>query len=236
MISALFISRPRLAIVIAIVTTLAGLLALTRIPVAQLPDIVPPQVAGTASYPGASAAVIEAAVAQPLEAQVVGVDKMIYMKSDQRQRRRLHSHRQFRGRHRPRHRHGQRQQSRANRAIASLPQEGAAARAHGIKSDRRRNPAVVSISTARAASSTPVFITSYAHLNVIDELSRMPGVGQAFLFGRLDYSMRIWFDTSRLTSLGLAPSDVIAAMQAQNVQAPVGASAPSRFRTISSSS
>ena len=81
MISAIFIKRPRLAIVIAIVITIAGALALTRIPVAQFPDIVPPRVQVTATYPGASAAVIEAAVAQPLEAQIVGVDKMIYMKS-----------------------------------------------------------------------------------------------------------------------------------------------------------
>jgi multidrug efflux pump subunit AcrB len=81
MLSSVFISRPRLAIVIAIVTTLAGLLALTRIPVAQLPDIVPPQVEVTATYPGASAAVMEAVVAQPIESRVVGVNKMIYMKS-----------------------------------------------------------------------------------------------------------------------------------------------------------
>jgi multidrug efflux pump subunit AcrB len=81
MISSVFIDRPRLAIVIAIVTTLAGLLALSRIPIAQLPDIVPPQVQVTANYLGASAAVLEATVAQPLEAQIVGVDKMLYMKS-----------------------------------------------------------------------------------------------------------------------------------------------------------
>ena len=81
MISAVFIDRPRLAVVIAIVITIAGALALLRIPVAQFPDIVPPQVQVTATYPGASAAVVEATVAQPLEAQVVGVDKMIYMKS-----------------------------------------------------------------------------------------------------------------------------------------------------------
>src|SRR5208282_6684667 len=80
-ISSVFVDRPRLAIVIAIVMTLAGLIALTRIPVAQFPDIVPPQVVVTATYPGASAAVVEQSVAQPIEAQVVGVDKMIYMKS-----------------------------------------------------------------------------------------------------------------------------------------------------------
>jgi multidrug efflux pump subunit AcrB len=81
MISAIFVDRPRLAVVIAIVITIAGLVSLTRIPVAQFPDIVPPQVQVSAVYPGASAAVVEASVAQPIEAQVVGVDKMIYMKS-----------------------------------------------------------------------------------------------------------------------------------------------------------
>jgi hydrophobic/amphiphilic exporter-1 (mainly G- bacteria), HAE1 family len=81
MISAVFVDRPRLAAVIAIVITIAGALALTRIPVAQFPDIVPPQVQVSATYPGASAAVVEESVAQPIEAQVVGVDKMIYMKS-----------------------------------------------------------------------------------------------------------------------------------------------------------
>ena len=81
MISALFIARPRLAIVIAIVITIAGVIALMRIPVAQFPDIVPPRVQVSADYPGASAAVVEASVAQPLEAQIVGVDRMIYMKS-----------------------------------------------------------------------------------------------------------------------------------------------------------
>src|ERR1700760_2751674 len=81
MFSALFIDRPRLATVIAIVTTIAGLLSLLVIPIAQYPDIVPPQVSVTTIYPGASAAVVESTVAQPIESQVVGVDKMIYMKS-----------------------------------------------------------------------------------------------------------------------------------------------------------
>ncbi len=80
MISSVFVDRPRLAVVIAVIITIAGLLALTRIPVAQFPDIVPPQVVVSATYPGASAAVVESSVAQPIEAQVVGVDKMIYMR------------------------------------------------------------------------------------------------------------------------------------------------------------
>src|SRR3974390_1257091 len=81
MLSAVFVDRPRLAIVIAIVTTIAGVLALYAIPFAQYPDIVPPQVPVTTNYPGASGAIVDATVAQPIEAQVVGVDKMIYMKS-----------------------------------------------------------------------------------------------------------------------------------------------------------
>jgi len=80
-ISSIFVDRPRLSVVIAIVITIAGLFALTRIPVAQFPDIVPPQVTVAATFPGASAQVVENSIAQPIEAQVVGVDKMIYMKS-----------------------------------------------------------------------------------------------------------------------------------------------------------
>src|SRR5260370_1757925 len=81
MISAIFVDRPRLAVVIALVITIAGALALMRIPVAQFPDIVPPQVQVSANFPGASAAVVESSIAQPLDAQIVGVDKMIYLKS-----------------------------------------------------------------------------------------------------------------------------------------------------------
>src|SRR4051812_20280339 len=81
MFSAIFVDRPRLAVVIAIVISIAGALALLTIPVAQYPDIVPPQVSVTTTYPGAAAAVVESTVAQPIESQVVGVDKMIYMKS-----------------------------------------------------------------------------------------------------------------------------------------------------------
>ena len=81
MFTSVFVDRPRLAIVIAIVTVIAGLISLFAIPVAQYPDIVPPQVSVTTAYPGASAAVVEATVAQPLEAQIVGTDKMLYMKS-----------------------------------------------------------------------------------------------------------------------------------------------------------
>ena len=128
MIADIFIDRPRLAVVIALVTTLVGGLALLRIPVAQLPDIVPPQVRVSTTYPGASAEVLESTVAQPIEAKVVGVDKMIYMKSYERQRRLLHARRLLRARQQSRHQHRQRQQPGAERAVATAGRGAAAGR------------------------------------------------------------------------------------------------------------
>jgi hydrophobe/amphiphile efflux-1 (HAE1) family protein len=219
MLSSVFISRPRLAIVIAIVTTLAGLLALTRIPVAQLPDIVPPQVEVTATYPGASAAVMEAVVAQPIESRVVGVNKMIYMKSSSSSDGGYTLTVSFELGTDP-DINTVNVNNRVQTAIASLPRE---VQLQGLTVQKKSSSLLQLISLySEGGKLDPLFITNYGIISVIDELSRTPGVGQAFLFGRLDYSMRIWFDTSRLTSLGLAPSDVIAAVQAQNVQAPVG--------------
>jgi hydrophobe/amphiphile efflux-1 (HAE1) family protein len=219
MISAVFIRRPRLAIVIAIVTTLAGAIALTRIPVAQFPDIVPPRVQVTASYPGASAAVVEAAVAQPLEAQIVGVDKMIYMKSTSGNDGSYSLTVSFAVGTNP----DTDTVNVNNRVQTALPQLPQAVQLQGLTVIKRSAAILQFLNLySETGKLSPVFITSYATINVLDELSRVPGVGQALLFGKLNYSMRIWFDTQRLTSLNLAPSDVVAAVQAQNVQAPVG--------------
>jgi HAE1 family hydrophobic/amphiphilic exporter-1 len=219
MISSVFIDRPRLAIVISIVITLGGLLALTRIPVAQLPDIVPPQVQVTAIYPGASAEVLESTVAQPLEAQIVGVDKMIYMKSTSGNDGSYTLTVSFELGTNP-DIDTVNVNNRVQTALAKLPQE---VQLQGL-TVQKKSSSILQFVTLYSENGKydPLFITNYASINVIDELSRTPGVGQAFLFGRLNYSMRIWFDTARLTSLGLAPSDVIKAIQAQNVQAPVG--------------
>jgi hydrophobic/amphiphilic exporter-1 (mainly G- bacteria), HAE1 family len=219
MISSVFIDRPRLAIVIAIVITLAGGLALISIPVAQFPDIVPPQVQVSANYPGASAAVVEASVAQPLEAQMIGVDKMIYMKSNSANDGTytltvtfaLGSDADI---------NTVNVTNRVQSALSQLPpivsQEGV--------TTRKRSSAVLQFMMlySENGKQDPLFITNYATINVLDELSRTPGVGQASLFGRLNYSMRIWFDIQRLVSLNLTPSDVIGAIQSQNVQAPIG--------------
>jgi HAE1 family hydrophobic/amphiphilic exporter-1 len=219
MISSTFIDRPRLAIVIAIVISLAGVLALSRIPVAQLPDIVPPQVQVSAAYPGASASVLESTVAQPLESKVVGVDKMIYMKSSSGADGSYNLTVSFALGTDP-DINTVNVNNRVQTAMANLPTE---VQVQGLTVQKRSSSILQFIALySEDDKLDPLFITNYAIINVMDELSRTPGVGQASLFGREDYSMRIWFDTSKLTSLGLAPSDVIAAVRAQNVQAPVG--------------
>jgi hydrophobe/amphiphile efflux-1 (HAE1) family protein len=218
-ISSVFINRPRLALVISIVISLAGLLALARIPVAQLPEIVPPQVQVSATYPGASAAVLEATVAQPIESRIIGVDKMIYMKSSSGSDGTYNLTVSFEL--------GTdadintvNVNNRVQTALSSLPRE---VQLQGLTVQKRSSSILQFITfSSEGGKLDPLFITNYVLINVLDELSRTPGVGQASLFGRMDYSMRIWFDTARLTSLDLAPSDVIRVVQAQNVQAPVG--------------
>ncbi len=219
MISALFVDRPRLAIVIAIVITIAGALALLRIPVAQFPDIVPPQVQVTATYPGASAAVVEASVAQPIEAQVVGVDKMIYMKSTSGNDGSYKLTVSFALGSDP-DIDTVNVNNRVQIALSQLPAE---VQLEGLVVQKKSSAILQFICLySETGKQDPLFITNYAIVNVLDVLSRTPGVGQAFLFGQLSYSMRIWFDTQRLDNLGLTPSNVIAAIQAQNVQAPIG--------------
>jgi len=219
MISAVFIDRPRLAIVIAFLITIAGALALLRIPVAQFPDIVPPQVSVSGMFPGASAAVVESSVAQPLEAQIVGVDQMLYMKSNSGSDGSYSLTVSFALGTDP-DINTVNVNNRVQPALSQLPPE---VQAQGL-TVQKRSSAVLQflVLYSETGAQDPLFITNYAIINLLDAISRTPGVGQANLFARMNYSMRIWFDTQRLTSLDLAPSDVINAIRAQSVQAPVG--------------
>ena len=219
MISSVFVDRPRLAVVIAIIMTLAGALALLRIPVAQFPDIVPPQVQVITRYPGASAAVVEATVAQPLEAQVNGADQMIYMKSNSANDGSYGLTVSFALGSNP-DINTVNVNNRVQAALSRLPQE---VQRQGVTVQKRSAAILEFLAfSSEGAKQTPLFISNYVTINVLDRLSRVPGVGSASLFGALDYSMRIWFDTNRLIQLNLAPNDVIAAIQQQNVQAPIG--------------
>jgi hydrophobe/amphiphile efflux-1 (HAE1) family protein len=218
-ISAVFIDRPRLAVVIAIVITLAGLIALLRIPVSQLPDIVPPQVQVSAMYPGASAAVVEASVAAPIEAQVVGVDKMIYMKSASGNDGSYSLTVSFALGSDP-DINTVNVNNRVQTALAQLPQE---VQLQGLTVQKKSSAILQFVSLySEDDSQDPLFITNYAIINILDVLARVPGVGQAFLFGKQNYSMRVWFDTHRLDNLQLTAADIVNAIKAQNVQAAVG--------------
>ncbi len=219
MISAVFIDRPRLAIVIAIVITLAGLIALTRIPVAQFPDIVPPQVQVTANYPGASAADVESSVAQPIEAQVVGVDKALYMKSTNGNDGSYNLTVSFALGTDP-DINTVNVNNRVQTALSQLPVE---VQQEGLVVQKASSAILEFVNFfSNSSQQTPLFITNYVVISVLDEISRIPGVGQAQLFSQQKYSMRLWFDAQRLANLSLSPEDIIAAIQAQSVVAPVG--------------
>jgi hydrophobe/amphiphile efflux-1 (HAE1) family protein len=219
MISAVFVDRPRLAIVVAFVITIAGALALLEISVAQFPDIVPPQVTVSGVFPGASAEVVESSVAQPLEAQVVGVDRSLYMKSTSGNDGSYTLTVSFALGTNP-DINTVNVNNRVQTALSQLPPE---VQQEGL-TVQKKSSAILQFIVLYSANGEqdPLFITNYAIINVLDAISRTPGVGQASLFAKLNYSMRIWFDTQRLASLSLTPSDVVNAIRAQSVQAPVG--------------
>jgi hydrophobe/amphiphile efflux-1 (HAE1) family protein len=219
MISSVFVDRPRLAIVIAIVLTLAGVISYPRLPVSQFPDLVPPQVQVTTSYPGASAAVVEATVAQVIEAQVNGADKMIYMKSNSANDGSYSLTVSFALGTDP-DIDTVNVNNRVQTALSRLP---STVQVQGV-TVRKRSSAILEFLQfySEGGKLPPLFISNYVTINVLDALSRIPGVGQAQLIGGLDYSMRVWFDTNRLIALSMAPGDIIAAIQSQNIQGAVG--------------
>ncbi|MBY0339213.1 MAG: multidrug efflux RND transporter permease subunit [Acetobacteraceae bacterium] len=219
MISAVFVRRPRLAIVISIVLTLAGLLSLTRIPVAQFPDIVPPVVQVTARYPGASATVVESTVAQLIETAVNGADRMLYMRSNSANDGSYSLAVTFALGTNP-DINTVNVNNRVQGILARLPQE---VQRSGV-TVRKQSSAVLMFLGVSSANPehTPLFISNYVTINMLDALRRLPGVGDAQMFGAQDYSMRVWFEVDRLNSLQLTTQEVIAAIQAQNVQAAVG--------------
>ena len=219
MISDVFVDRPRLAVVIAIITTIAGGISLTRIPVSQFPDIVPPQVSVSTRYPGASAAVVEATVAQPLEAQVNGADKMLYMKSNSGNDGSYSLNVSF-ALGTDADINTVNVNNRVQAALSKLPAE---VQRNGV-TVKKQSSAILEFLQfySEGAKQTPLFISNYVTINVLDAINRVQGVGSATLFGSLDYSMRIWFQTDRLLALGLVPADIVSAVSSQNVQAPVG--------------
>jgi hydrophobe/amphiphile efflux-1 (HAE1) family protein len=219
MLSAIFVDRPRLAIVIAIVTTIAGALALYAIPIAQYPDIVPPQVSVTTLYPGANSSVVETTVAQVIEAQVVGVDKMMYMKSTSGDDGSYTLTASFELGTDP-DINTVNVNNRVQIALASLPPE---VQRQGVVV-KKKSSALLGVIAIYSPEHThdPLFLSNFVTINLLDQIKSTPGVGDATLWGPQDYAMRAWVRTDRLTGLNLTTGDIINAIQSQNVQAAVG--------------
>jgi multidrug efflux pump len=219
MFSSIFVDRPRLAVVIALVTAIAGLVSLLAIPIAQFPDIVPPQVSVSASYPGASSEVVDTTVAQVIESQVIGVDKMIYMKSISGNDGSYSLLVSFELGTNP-DINTVNVNNRVQVALAKMPDE---VRRTGVRVQKKSSAllGVIALSSPKKTRDE-LFLSNYVTINLLDQIKSTPGVGDATLFGPQDYAMRVWIKTDQLTGLGITTSDIIAALQSQNVQAAVG--------------
>ena len=223
-ISSVFIRRPRLAFVISTVITLAGLIALRALPVAQFPDIVPPQVKVTTFYPGASAQAVEESVAQVIEAQVIeaqvnGVERMLYMKSTSGGDGSYSLTVSFEVGSNP-DLNTVNVTNRVNQALAALPPE---VQRQGVTTKKQSSALLQCIAFfSPKGSRDALFLSNFITINILDAVKRVPGVGDATLFGTLDYAMRVWLRLDRMSSLDITPNDVVKAVQSQNVQAAVG--------------
>lgn len=215
----LFIQRPKLAIVISLAIMLAGMLMIKTLPLEEYPSITPPQVVVTATYAGASSDVIESTIAAPVEAQLNGVEDMIYMSSTSQ--------------------NGQYQltlyfdigsdpdmavvnvQNKLQLVTPRLPEE---VKRYGLSVQKTTGgPGLLMISiNSPSGTYDALYIANYASIYIKDELARIKGVGKVSVFGSSDYSMRIWLDATKMANLGISVSDVNTAIQAQNIQSPAG--------------
>src|ERR1700754_2753448 len=214
-----FIRRPIVAIVISILLVLMGLFSLTGLSIEQYPFLAPPSIRVTATYPGASAVAVEQSVATPIEQEVNGVEGMIYMKSSNTSDGRMQLDVNFQV--------GTNQdmanvltQNRVSSAQARLPQEVVQ---QGV-TVKKQSPSILMLISLYSPKGTydANFLINYASINIRDQLLRIPGIAQVDLFGGSDYGMRVWMDPDKLGKLGITSSDVISAINEQNIQAPAG--------------
>ncbi|MFU8822464.1 MAG: efflux RND transporter permease subunit, partial [Gammaproteobacteria bacterium] len=214
-----FIDRPIFSSVISILIVIGGGAALRALPIEQYPDVVPPQVVVTAVFPGASAQVLADSVATPLEQEINGVDDMIYIESASSDAGAVQITVSFEIGTDP----DQAQINVNNRVQAALARLPQTVRDLGVRVEARStNILLVAVMDSPDGRYDPLFISNYALLNVLDALVRVPGVGDASLFGAQDYSMRIWLRPDLLAEYELTPSDVVAAVREQNAQFAAG--------------
>jgi hydrophobe/amphiphile efflux-1 (HAE1) family protein len=219
MISSIFIRRPKLAIVLSLMLIIGGLVSMKIIPIAEYPEVAPPQITVRASYPGASASVMADTVAAPLESEINGVEGMIYFNSSSDNTGNYTLNITFES--------GTdtdiaqvNVQNAVQRAEPSLPTEVVA---QGITVKKQSSDMLgVFIFSSDDPKLTKLFLSNYVSMNVKDALARIDGVSNASIFGALDYSMRIWLDPNRMKALKVSHQDVANAIRAQNIQAATG--------------
>ncbi len=219
MLSRFFIDRPVFATVISIVIVILGAVSMGSLPIAQYPEIVPPTIQVTAAYPGANAKIVSETVASPIEQEVNGVENMLYMNSKCTNDGRMTLDITFKL--------GTNLdmaqvlvQNRVAIAEPKLPEE---VRRQGINT-KKRSPNILLVVNLVSPNESrdQLYLSNYATLNVKDALARIEGVGDIFLFGGRDYSMRVWLDPEQLASRDMNPGDVLKALSEQNVQVAAG--------------
>jgi hydrophobe/amphiphile efflux-1 (HAE1) family protein len=218
-VSRFFIHRPVFAGVIAIVIVLAGLVASQLLPVAQYPEIAPPTVLITTSYPGASAETLSRTVAAPIEEQLSGVERLSYFSSTSSSNGNLQVTATFE----PGTNVDQaifEVNNRVQRALPRLPDE---VRRNGVIVQKRSFDILLVVSMVSPGNQRDtLFLSNYASINLVDELKRLPGIADVTIFGARDYSMRIWINPEKMARLGITTTEVANALRAQNAQYAAG--------------
>src|SRR5882762_167763 len=217
--SAFFIRRPIVAIIIAIITVLGGLVAMQGLPIAQFPDIIPPQITLTATYNGADALTIEQAVASPFEQQMNGVDNMLYMQSTNANDGTMQLTVTFDIDTDP----NIDQVNVSNRVAQAQPNLPPDVNQFGLAYRKSTGLPMLVISLFSPNKTyDSLFLSNYANININDALYRVPGVGEVRLFGASDYAMRVWLKPDVLAKLGLTVPDLVRAMSQQSTVNPAG--------------
>jgi Cu/Ag efflux pump CusA len=214
-----FIRRPIVAMVLSILMVIVGAFTLTGLPISEYPEVSPPVINVTANYRGAASQAVESSVATPIEGQVNGVEDMIYMKSVNAADGSMSLTATFDlGTN-----SNINQVNVQNRASLAFPRLPEAVTREGV-SVKRSSPDILMVIGlfSPKGSYDAVFLSNYATLNMVDAIARVKGVGDVKNFTSQDYAMRLWIDPDRLASLKLTPSDVVAAVREQNVQAAAG--------------
>ena len=214
-----FINRPIFAIVLSVLMLIAGAISYFQLPLSEYPQVTPPTVQVTASYPGANPQVIADTVASPLEQAVNGVEGMMYMQSQMSTDGRMVLTISFEQHIDPDVAQIQ-VQNRVSRALPRLPSE---VQRIGVVTDKTAPDILMVVHMLSPGDRyDPLYVSNYAMLNVRDELARLPGIANVIIGGEGEYAMRVWLDPEKVASRGMTASDVVAAIREQNVQVAAG--------------